>query len=182
MTQPDDLVPGRSCQGCTMCCKLMEIDTLAKPRGDWCPHCNQKQGCTIYAQRPEACRIFHCGYLRIPHLDERWKPAKAKFLINYETRHNRIVIHVDPARPDAWRVEPYYSEIRNWARNAARDQGLVVVWTGHHAVAILPDREKDLGHVRDDQLFLRLAPAAASASYDIIVVDADDPRAPQARD
>lgn len=102
-----DLVPGRSCEGCTMCCKLMEIDVLAKPRAVWCPHCNQKRGCTIYETRPEPCRIFYCGYRKVPALDERWKPSKAKFLVNYESRTNRIVIHVDPARRDAWRAEPY---------------------------------------------------------------------------
>jgi hypothetical protein len=176
-TPPNDLVPGRSCQGCTMCCKLMEVDTLAKPRGTWCPHCDQKRGCGIYAERPEACRIFYCGYLRIAHLDDRWKPAKAKFLINYESSHNRIVIHVDPARPDAWRAEPYYAEIRSWARNAAAAGGFVVVWTGQHALAVMASGEKDLGLVRDDQVFLRRRAGDGHGTGDeIIVVDAGDPR------
>lgn len=149
-----ELVPGRSCHGCTLCCKLMEVDVLKKPRAVWCPHCNVKGGCTIYDARPEACRIFHCGYLRIPDLDDRWKPAKAKFLINYESRTGRIVLHVDPDRPDAWRVEPYYSAVMHWARNAAENGGYVLVWTGRHATLVLPDREKALGHVREDQMII----------------------------
>jgi len=173
-----ELVPGRSCQGCTMCCKLMEVDALGKPRGAWCGHCDQKRGCTIYETRPDACRIFYCGYLRIPMLDERWKPSKAKFLVNYESPSNRIVIHVDPARPGAWREEPFHAQIKRWAASIARDGGFLVVWTGQSAVAVLPGREKDLGQVRDDQLLLTSAKRTASGVvFDVIVVDADDPRA-----
>jgi hypothetical protein len=155
MTSSDaELVPGRSCQGCTMCCKLMEVDAIEKPRAVWCPHCNVKAGCKIYETRPEACRIFHCGYLRIADLDDRWKPAKAKFLINYESGTERIVLHVDPDRPDAWRVEPYYSSVKQWARNAAANGSYVLVWTGRHATLVLPDREKALGIVGEDQMIV----------------------------
>jgi hypothetical protein len=172
-----DLVPGRSCQGCTLCCKLMEIDALAKPRGTWCAHCDRTRGCTIYESRPEPCRTFYCGYRKIPQLDERWKPAKAKFLINFESRNNRIVVHCDPQRPGAWRAEPYYSTIKQWAKNAVRENGMVIVWTGSHAVAVLPDKDGDLGTVRDDQVMLAsTTPSANGPSYDVIVVEPGDPR------
>ena len=149
-----DLVPGRSCENCTMCCKLLAIDVLEKPRGVWCTKCDQKRGCTIYETRPDPCRGFYCGYLRLPDLDERWKPAKAKFLINYEDGANRVVIHADVARPDAWRIEPYYSTIKQWARSAQRQGGMVVVWAGSRATVVLPDRDVDLGVVREDQLIV----------------------------
>jgi hypothetical protein len=149
-----DLVAGRSCDGCTMCCKLLAIDVLEKPRGAWCPHCDQKQGCTIYETRPGPCRGFYCGYLRLADLDERWKPARAKFLINYEDRANRIVIHADPARPDAWRSEPFLKTIKRWAATAQKQGGLVLVWAGARATIVLPDREIDLGAVREDQLIV----------------------------
>jgi hypothetical protein len=170
---PSDLVPGRSCDGCTMCCKLMEIDVLQKPRAVWCPHCDQKRGCTIYEQRPEPCRIFYCGYRMIPHLDDRWKPSKAKFLVNFESRSNRIVIHADPARAGAWRQEPYLSTIRHWAKNAVRENGLVLVWTGDNLIAVLPDREKDLGRIRDDQILVpTVTQTPQGPTYDITVEDA----------
>ncbi|HEX2842460.1 YkgJ family cysteine cluster protein [Hyphomicrobium sp.] len=173
---PDDLVPGRSCDGCTMCCKLMEIDVLAKPRAVWCPKCDQKRGCTIYEVRPEPCRIFYCGYRKVPALDDRWKPSKAKFLVNYESRNNRIVIHVDPARAGAWRTEPYYSAIKDWAKNAVRQNGMVIVWTGDTATAVLPGREKDLGRVRDDQILIAsLQETANGPVYDVTVSDPTPP-------
>jgi hypothetical protein len=149
-----DLVPGRSCGTCTMCCKLLAIDVLDKPRGVWCSKCDHKRGCTVYETRPEPCRGFYCGYLRLADLDDNWKPAKAKFLINYEDAANRIVIHVDEARPNAWRVEPYYTTIKQWAASARRQGGMVLVWAGTRATIVLPDRDVDLGVVREDQLIV----------------------------
>lgn len=52
MTDAPQLVAGRSCAGCTLCCKLLAVEALAKPRAKWCPHCDSKQGCTIYETRP----------------------------------------------------------------------------------------------------------------------------------
>ena len=175
-----ELVPGRSCGTCTMCCKLLDIDVLEKPRGVWCQHCNPKAGCTAYETRPQACRGFYCGYLRIADLDERWKPAKAKFLINFEERANRIAIHADAERAGAWRIEPYYSTIKQWAANAARTGGTVIVWAGDKVTLVLPDREKELGAVRDDQVIVPVqirTPRGLETDY--IAVDADDPRVPK---
>lgn len=158
-----------------MCCKLLEIDALEKPRGYWCPHCDKSRGCTIYEARPEPCRIFHCGYLRIGHLDERWKPSKAKFLINYEERARRIAIHADPDRPDAWRKEPFLSTIKGWAAATARDGGYVIVWAGRHASIVMENREKALGEVRDDQVILPVDGSQGTVR-DYIVVEPDDAR------
>ncbi len=169
-TQAQDLVAGRSCDGCTMCCKLLAIDVLQKPRGVWCSHCDQKHGCTIYESRPDPCRGFYCGYLRLPQIDDRWKPSKAKFLINYEDAANRIVIHADPARPDAWRAEPYLKAIRQWAASARQQGGIVLVWAGSRATVVLPDREIELGTVREDQLIVpveRRTPRGIDVTFEV---------------
>lgn len=176
------LVPGRSCEGCTLCCKLLEVEPLDKPRAAWCPHCNQKAGCRIYDSRPAACRNFYCGWRRIAHLDDRWKPSKSKFLINYEEHSKRIVIHADPVRADAWRVEPFLTTLRSWARRAATERGLVIVWVGTRATIVMPDREIELGHVRDDQFIIpveRKGPTGPIIDY--IACEPDDPRVANAQ-
>jgi hypothetical protein len=150
----EDLVAGRDCDGCTMCCKLLAIDVLNKPRGKWCGHCNARSGCRIYQTRPEPCRNFYCGYRRIAGLDERWKPSHAKFLINYETELKRIVIHVDADRPGAWRQEPFYSTILRWAGTATQDGGMVIVWKGREVAVVLPDRVKELGAIDENDLLV----------------------------
>lgn len=170
-----DLIEGRTCDGCTLCCKVLAIDELDKPRGVWCSNCNPRTGCRIYAERPAPCRSFYCGYRRIPGLDERWKPSHAKFLINYESELKRTVIHVDPARPGAWRLEPYLSTLRRWAAAAAREDGMVLVWTGGELSVVLPDRVKDLGRVADDD---RLVPSRREIGGRVIWDVAVEKRAP----
>ena len=173
----NELVSGRSCQDCTLCCKLLEVEPLAKKRAVWCVHCDQKRGCRIYETRPDACQSFYCGYRRLPQLDDRWKPAKAKFLVNYEAASHRIVIHVDPMRPGAWRAEPYYSTLKQWARRAAGEGGTVLVWTGSRATLILPETDKDLGEVRDDQFIVPVTRKTTSGTIvDFEVADLNDPR------
>jgi hypothetical protein len=172
-----DLVPGRTCKDCTLCCKLLEVAPLAKPRAVWCTHCDQKRGCGIYDDRPAACQSFYCGYRRLAHIDERWKPSKAKFLINYEQAAHRIVIHVDPIRAGAWRAEPFYSTLKQWARQAAAEGGSVVVWTGPRLTVVLSNADKDLGEVRDDQYIVPVRRVTSRGTeLDFELADADDPR------
>ena len=110
------VVEGRSCKGCTLCCKLLGIAELEKPRATWCRHCDVKAGCRIHGAHPAECKEFYCGYLTNPALDEHWAPIKSKIVLAYDEQHApRLSVHVDPARPNAWREEPYYSQIKRWA-------------------------------------------------------------------
>lgn len=177
ITTTDDLVSGRGCDGCTMCCKLLSVADLDKPRAVWCPHCNKKSGCKIYPSRPEACRVFHCGFLRINDLDERWRPSVSKIVVNFEIAHNRIAIHVDPDRPDAWRVEPFFGTIRKWSSTAERQGGTLAIWTGNRVTVVTPSLVRDLGPVRDDQFILPIVRRTPQGDQrDFELVEADDPR------
>src|SRR5262249_18009872 len=140
------------CDGCTLCCKVFRIPTLDKPQGKWCPHCAIGAGCNIYERRPDECRGFLCGYLCEPGLDERWKPSVARFFLSTLPGVDRLVIHVDPQRPDAWRREPYYSSIKQWATEAVEVGSQVCVFVGMHGWVILPDRDVDLGICTPDEL------------------------------
>jgi hypothetical protein len=173
------IVTGRSCKGCTLCCKVLAIEALAKPRAVWCGHCNVKTGCRIHGAHPEECRDFYCGYLTNGELDERWNPTRSKMVLAYdELDAPRLSVHVDPARPSAWREEPYYTQIRRWAAAAAAKRGQVIVWQGRSTIAVLPDREKELGEVRPDQFIVMSARQGPRGQVlDVIVVDKDDPMA-----
>lgn len=177
MTNPLPTVAGRSCAGCTLCCKLLSIAALGKPRAQWCRHCDPSKGCKIYDVRPDECRTFYCGYLTQEKIAEHWQPASSKMVLTYEHDSERIVIHVDPTRAFAWREEPYYSEIKEWAVRAAQSQGQVIVWQGRDAIAILPHTDKNIGAVRDDQFILTIERHGPSGiTFDVEVVDAADPR------
>ena len=173
------IVPGRSCAGCTLCCKLLAIVELAKPRALWCTHCDRKRGCKIHGQHPAECRDFYCGYLTSSELDERWKPTRSKIVLAYDETHApRLSVHVDPARPNAWREDPYHAQIRRWAVAAAQSRGQVIVWLGRRAIAVLPDRDQDLGEVRADQFIISSREMGPRGPvFEVVVVDASDPRA-----
>lgn len=177
------LVAGRSCQGCTLCCKLLAIEALDKPRAVWCGHCDVRRGCKIHGQHPDECRDFFCAYRTNPELDERWNPSKCKIVLAYEEQHApRLSLHVDPGRPNAWREEPFYGLIKRWAHAAAAAKGQVIVWHGPTVTAVLPDGEKELGEVRPDQFIVtseKMGPGGPT--LDVIVVDADDPIAQSIR-
>ncbi len=144
--RPDELpplAPGRSCEGCTTCCKLLSISELKKPAQTWCEHCVIGKGCSIYDSRPDDCRTFYCGWVLDGALGEAWNPRHSRIVVKFET--NRIVIHVDKDRRDAWRKEPFHSQIRRWAEQAMAARGEVVVWEGLDGIVVLPTGERRIG-------------------------------------
>ena len=173
------IVDGRGCKGCTLCCKLLAISELEKPCATWCTHCDMKRGCKVHGSHPQECRDFYCGYLTNSALDERWNPAKCRIVLTYDKQHAaRLSVHVDPGRAGVWREEPFYSQIKRWAVAAAAVRGQVIVWRGLRAIAVLPDREKDLGEVTASQFILTSQKMGAQGSaLDVVVVDHDDPKA-----
>jgi hypothetical protein len=138
MTLRTNVVRGRHCGGCTMCCKLLSVAELDTPPLSWCPHCVVKSGCGIYPDRPTECRQFYCEYLLDAQLGEHWKPSRCKMVVVLEDHVGELVIHTDPARPHVWRREPFHSDIRRWARSAARDGRRVVVWEGDRKIVVSP--------------------------------------------
>ncbi|WP_159010659.1 hypothetical protein [Bradyrhizobium sp. S69] len=143
----------KTCGECTLCCKVMAIEQLAKPVGAWCPHCRPGRGCQIYPERPAECRTFSCLWLVNDLLDQRWKPSKSRFVLT--TSEDGIEVRCDPGFPDAWRKEPFRSEIHEWAVSGETHDVTVVVITGQRMILVTPDREFDLGIVGPDQRIVR---------------------------
>lgn len=166
----------RSCDGCTLCCKLLRIEALDKPRSQWCAHCDVGVGCKIYEERPSECRTFDCGYLMLTHIGDHWRPVNSKMVIALAIDANRLTVFVDPDRPDAWRKEPYYSDIKSWAKVAAKNQGRVIVSLGNEVIVVTPDGETNLGSVKDDQLIIaRRKRGSSGDEFEHIIVDRGDP-------
>jgi hypothetical protein len=161
---------GKVCGDCTLCCKVMAIEELAKPVGSWCTHCKPGRGCLIYADRPAECRSFSCLWLVNDLLDERWKPNKSKLVLT--TSEDGIEVRCDPGFADAWRKEPFRSEIREWAVSWETHDVTVVVVVGQKMILVTPDREFDLGVVHEDERIVR--ELEDGRVVDARVVKADD--------
>lgn len=159
MTQTGDPLPlpSRSCDGCTICCKVMRVDSLGKPGGTWCKNCKIGEGCGIHEERPPECRAFFCGYLSYPAFDEQWKPSVAHLLVRMDAVSGWIGIHVDPQRPDAWRREPYYSGLKEMAKKAqtSKSKLVVMVFIGRRRWIVYPDKDVDLGEAKKGHKTIR---------------------------
>ena len=170
--------PIRSCGDCTLCCKVMRIATLDKPPGSWCKHCKPGTGCTIYADRPQECRDFSCLYLLNAELGEEWRPSQSKIVLVSEHDGNRIVAHVDPQRPDAWKQEPYYQQLKRWAVRSVAFRGQVIACIGRRMHMIFPDRDVDLGVVGlDEFIVVNEVRTPFGVRLEPSKVDRNDPRA-----
>jgi hypothetical protein len=80
----DDLVPGRECGDCNLCCVVPVIDSpeLTKMSGSVCRH--SKGGCDIYDARPIVCRRFFCGWRRTTLIPEGWRPDLCDVFVTME--------------------------------------------------------------------------------------------------
>jgi len=78
-----DLVAGRECGSCNVCCVALTIDDpeLQKLQGHRCRHSLPDNGCAIYAARPQTCRTFFCGWRRLKWIRETLRPDKAGVLV-----------------------------------------------------------------------------------------------------
>lgn len=85
-----DLVPGRECGGCTVCCTELHINTpgLKKLAGVRCPNLQDDRLCAVYETRPGTCSDFECGWRVMAALGDHWRPDRAGIVLIPKTRDN----------------------------------------------------------------------------------------------
>jgi hypothetical protein len=140
-------VGNRGCGGCTLCCKLLPVAEIAKPAATWCPHCELGMGCGIYLDRPHGCRIFYCGWLVNGNVGPHWRPRDSRMVIDFQPLKNRMVVHVDPGRPDGWRKAPYRGDLQAQALRMAETGGYVLIACGAQFVMLVGQQEFPLGRL-----------------------------------
>ncbi|HEX6858726.1 MAG TPA: YkgJ family cysteine cluster protein [Caulobacteraceae bacterium] len=136
----------KSCGDCAMCCKAFEIEAIAKARHTMCGHFKKGVGCGVYEIRPQACRQFVCLWLADEKMDAAWRPDRAKFILWGD---KQLMVDVDPAYPDAWKREPYYSKIKLAADPRKSPVAQVVVRNGREVVIVFPEADISLGPEQD---------------------------------
>lgn len=164
------LVPGRACSTCMMCCKVPQIEELNKPPGVWCQHAASGKGCKIYDDRASPCRAFYCSWMQDAGLGDEWKPDRAKFVVYVQRNGVNLQVAVDPKFPNAWLKEPYYTQIKKWAREGADGGQFVFVRIGTRMLVALPDRDEDIGRVdAQDDVMIARKHAAGGFTYEVSV-------------
>ena len=62
------------CDGCTLCCELLNIPWMDSPAGELCKHCNN--GCDIYDHAPKDCLEYQCAYNQMEKVSIMLRPDK----------------------------------------------------------------------------------------------------------
>ena len=141
---PDDPKP---CGECSLCCKLLVFRGMEKPANVWCSHVVKGKGCGIHAERPLGCRDFFCLWSFATPLGENWRPDRCKFVMRPGPTEE-VVIDVDPGFPNAWKEEPFYSQIKTWSVRRLPPHRMVIVRSAGRLAVVFPEGEIDLGPER----------------------------------
>jgi hypothetical protein len=115
LTQP------KPCGECAACCKLVFVTEPSKPAG------------------------YQCLWTLAGPLDERWRPDRAGFLLQAGRVEGEVEIVVDPDRPDSWRLQPYYSQIKLISDVGRGGAPRVLVLTQGRVIVVFPETDIDLG-------------------------------------
>ena len=88
----------KACNGCTLCCKLLNVPELSRD-GEQCRYaCN---GCEIHDDRPDQCRSFDC-FWRAESWPAFLKPSKCNVLFEALPQATTILVTMDEKHPYAW--------------------------------------------------------------------------------
>ena len=151
---PMTLIEGRGCGPCVSCCCFFTIAELNKPAGVLCRH-STETGCEIYPDRPNACRVFHCGWRSWAEVPEDWRPDLTGFVLGGTLAPGRyLAVTADPKHPDSWRDPAYYPRLLTWARRAAEIGSHVVVFVEKRVIVLRPEGERDLGNIAPDEVLV----------------------------
>ena len=131
----------RSCGDCSMCCKVLHIAEFDKPANQWCPHIANGGGCGIYDTRYATCRGFQCLWTLNEDLGPEWQPHRSKFIIHRVATNPGLWINVDKSQPLAWKNQPFYRQIKEWAAAARDGSGFVAVCVGDRTTLVFPEED-----------------------------------------
>lgn len=137
--------PGRSCGPCTLCCKVYDVPSVDSVAGQWCRHTKPGRGCGIHETRPQHCRSFFCLWMTEGWLGPEWRPDIAKMVLSLDAFSRSMNVQVDPGQPNAWKREPYYTQLRRWAASSLPLKRHVLVHVNKTTTVVLPDRDVALG-------------------------------------
>jgi uncharacterized protein len=124
------VVPGKSCGTCTKCCTVLAIPELDKPAWQDCRHVAAGRGCTIYPDRPSACRKFVCGWLLDPNMGADLKPENCH-VVFFQLNAQNIVATCDADHPGAWREPNVMAFLHSLARSAGTSRKVILMEKGH---------------------------------------------------
>jgi len=127
---------GRSCGTCSLCCTVMAVAEIEKPRNTRCCHLNTLGRCAVYPTRPDSCRQFSCTWL-LGMLPKALSPERIHAVGDTNLAGDALVFHVDPRFPRAHERGVFKQFIERVAAKV-----LIIVLIGDTRVVYGPNREQ----------------------------------------
>jgi hypothetical protein len=163
------IAPGRACGSCTLCCKVFKIPAIDKPAGRWCQNCTPGKGCGIYETRPDQCRDFYCLWLTEATIPAEWKPERSKMVLSIFPENGFIYVQVDPGAPQAWKKQPYYGQLHQWAADNLNKGVHVLVVVNETVTLIMPNQDLPLGTMKPtDGFAIRGKAGPMGVEYEVV--------------
>lgn len=134
------------CQDCTGCCTVFEVKDVSKAFGEPCKYLGHTlfgKGCTIYEERPDACRHYICLWLdsqrrpEVATMPESMKPEACKVVLGWPWGEDRetLFVYPYPGHDNAWQRPPISLYLRSILAKGAK----VVVVVRDKRIAIKGD-------------------------------------------
>ena len=134
------------CQDCTGCCIVFEVKDVGKAFGEPCRHLGKTlfgTGCTIYNDRPDACKHYVCLWLdsqrriEVPTLPENLRPDVCKVVLGWPWGMDRetLFVYPFPGHETAWQKPP----VGPLLKSILAKGGKIVVVAGDKRIAIKGD-------------------------------------------
>ncbi len=87
-----------------------------------------------------------------------------------------IAVHVDPSDPVAWRREPYFQRLKQFAIKGVDLKQRVVVYIRNRVIVIFPNKEVEVGTMNPgDHLVVREIDGPAGRDWKAFIEAAEQP-------
>lgn len=129
-----------NCGECTLCCTLLQVSELNKEAGESCKYCTTK--CSIYLERPLACKEFSCAYHQMKKASSNLRPDNCGIIFE-KLEEDLMFGTVDPKHKDFTYL--------NGQINHFLAEGINVVLSKYGQPIIY-----HLDHIKPDELLTRI--------------------------
>ena len=106
------------CEGCTLCCKLLNVDWMDSPAGELCRECDEGKGCKIYDKAPKDCLEFKCAYNQMEKASINLRPDKCNVI--FERINDVFIGTVDPDKN-------YFQDVVEGQINSFLNEGFSII-------------------------------------------------------
>lgn len=107
----------RRCGPCSLCCRVLRVDELAKLGGTPCSELVPGVGCGIHARRPAVCRAYRCAWLE-GKFREADRPDQLGAVVDFAPRGGGAQLVIVESHPGAFDASPRLREIADAYRES----------------------------------------------------------------